>query len=243
MKSTLMLKKFIITPISGTMNMKELRTFFGGKAAYVENVITINADTINFSCVSSGSNIGYQYFDKDTIPDEWELEYSENLTDLKANNQSISLLNQTTNNLQNNTRWQIKINAKSILQDYLFFKFKESRLFKSINYTDVYSGNINNATYEYIKNNIIGRYKFDSMKFYVKYKDIKIDQSIKKNIILQYNPEFDVDVYSDEYLVTDFSLVNLDIYNFQTLTVQYNQSKSSSLYAFDYYFDIVFSKV
>ena len=47
MKSNLMLKKFSRNSVAGTMNQKEIRTFFGGKMLYSEDVIKINNDSIN----------------------------------------------------------------------------------------------------------------------------------------------------------------------------------------------------
>ena len=129
------------------------------------------------------------------------------------------------------------------MNDYLYFRLKESRAFKTINYNEVYTGNINNAIYEYIKNNVIGRYKYENMEFYVKYYDIITDQSIKKNILVQYNPVFTLDVFAVENQVTDFSIVDLDIYNFDTIVVQYNQNKPSTKFSFNYYFNLTFSKV
>ena len=62
-----MLKKFNTNTVPGTMNQKELRTFFGGKMIYSEDTIYINDDTINFSNVVGDYNNGYQYFDIKTI--------------------------------------------------------------------------------------------------------------------------------------------------------------------------------
>ena len=241
MKSNLMLKKFSTNAIPGTMNQRELRTFFGGKIIYSENSIYINDDTINYSQVYSNYNNGYQYYDINSIPPDWETPFFENLTDLKANNQSLSLFNQTAIDLNNNTNWQITINGSSILKDYLFFKIKEQRVFKVINVNDLYSKDINNAIYEYITYNIFGRYKLDKINFYVSYYDIS-SQNIFSNILLQYNPTFNVSVYKPENL-TNMTVVNYNAYNFDTITIQYNQSKPSNQYSFDYYFDLNFVKI
>lgn len=235
-----MLKKFSTNSVPGTMNQKELKTFFGGKMIYSENIININDDSVNFSHVVNDYNNGYQYFDNTTIPDDWETYFSENLTDLKANYQTISLLSQTTDNMANNTRWQIKINAASILTDYLYFKIKQQRVFKMINANELYSNNINNSVYDYIKNNIFSRYRMVDVKFYIKYYDLK-EQSLKKNIMLQFSPTFNVDVYSEENFC---KLGNsYDPYKFDSVILQYNQTKPSNQYGFDYYFDLVFSKI
>jgi hypothetical protein len=242
MKSNLMLKKFITNTVPGTMNQKELKTFFGGKVLYSEDYIYINDDTINYSEAVSSYNNGYQYFDVNTIQEDWESEFAENLTDLKANNQSILLLNQTNENLSNNTRWQITINGTSILRDYLFARLKERRVFKMINAIDVYSNDINTAVYDYIDKNLIGRYRLLRVDFYVSYYDIKQQQSIYNKILLQYDPTFDVSVYSKTNL-TNANIVGYDPYKFNSIVIQYNQSKSSSQYSFNYYFDLVFTSV
>ena len=236
-----MLKKFDTNSVPGTMNQQELRTFFGGKIIYSEDSIVINDDSINFSQITGDFNYGYQYFDYNTIPSSWETQFYENLTDLKSNNQTISLFSQTETDLNNNTRWKITINGSSILKDYLFFKIKEQRVFKTINSNEVLSNNINNAIYEYITYNIFGRYRLDKINFYVSYYDIK-NQSVYSNVLLQYNPKFNPDVYNSSNL-TKMTVVGYDPYNFDTINIQYNQSKPSNQYSFDYYFDLNFTKI
>lgn len=239
MKSNLMLKKFSTNPVPGTMNQKELKTFFGGKVLYTESKIYINDDSINFSQVISPYNNGYQYFDAETIPDDWETKFSENLSDLKMNNHSISKLSQTTANLTNNTRWQISINGTSILRDYLFFRIKEQRAFRMINAIETYSNNINNSIYDYINFNLLVRYRLEQINFYVSYYDIK-QQTIQNTILLQYNPKFDVSVY-DKSNLTNIGIVNFDPWRFDQVVVYYYQSKPSNQYGFNYYFDLIFS--
>ena len=241
MKSNLILKKFSVNSVPGTMNQNELRTFFGGKIIYSEDTIYINGDAIKFSQVVGDYNDGYQYFDYNTMPENWETKFYENLTDLKSNNQTISLFNQNAINMNNNTRWQIIINGSSILKDYLFFKIKEQRVFKAINCNEVYSNNINSAIYEYIAYNIFKRYRLDKINFYVGYYDIK-KQSIYSNILLQYNPQFSIDVYKPENL-SNMTVVGYNPYNFDKITIQYNQSKPSNQYSFNYYFDLIFTKI
>jgi len=241
MKSNLMLKKFSTNTVPGTMNQKELRTFFGGKVMYLEDIISITDDTINFSCVINDYNNGYQYFDVTTIPDDWETYFSENLTDLKSNNQTISLMSQNSDIMLNNTKWQIVINGSSILRDYLYFRLKEQRVFKMINANELYSNDITNAIYDYINKNIFSRYRLEKVTFYVKYYNMQ-QQNIYSNIKLQYNPKFNVDVYDSNNLI-NANIIGFDPYKFDSIILQYNQTKSSSQYSFDYYFDLTFSKI
>jgi hypothetical protein len=240
MKSNLILKKFSTNSVPGTMNQKELRTFFGGKIIYSEDNIYINDDSVNFSQVINDNNNGYQYYDISTAKN-WETNFYENLTDLKNNNQEISLYSQNSTSLNDNTKWKIIIDGSTILKDYLFFKIKEQRVFKNINSDEVYSNNINNAIYEYITYNIFNRYRLNKIDFYVSYYDIK-KQSIQDNIYLQYNPNFNVNVYKPENL-SNMSVVGYDPYKFDNIVIQYSQSKPSNQYCFDYYFDLNFTKI
>jgi len=238
MKSNLMLRKFSRTAVPGTMNQEELRTFFGGKIIYSENIINVNDDTINFSQVINNLNFGYQYFEQNL---EFEFEFFENLTDLKLNNQKIALFNQTSTNYDNNTRWQINVNGSTILKDYLFFKLKQERVFKIIKPDELYANHINNAIYEYITYNIFSRYRLDRIDFYVEYYDIN-KQTVYDNILLQYNPMFDVNVYKKENL-SNMTVSNYDPYKFDSINILYNQSKPSTKYSFNYYFDLIFTKI
>lgn len=243
MKSNLILKQFDTESIAGTMNIYDLRTFFGGKIAYTEDNIRINSDAVEYSYMSSGKENGYQYFDKDNAPEYLETEYIENLTDLKDNYHSISLLNQTSVNLNSNTRWKIEINSRRILQDYLFFKFRESRAFQSIEYLDLKNKSINDSIYKYIEYNILDNYKFESIDLYISYSNIPKIQSIKTNILLQFEPIFTEDVYDEENKVFNFNIVNLDKFKFSNIVINYFQTKSSNIYKFDYYFDLNFVKI
>jgi len=243
MKSNLILKKFDTNNVPGTLNIYDLRTFFGGKIAFTEETININSDSVEFSYVDNGKETGYQYYDKDNVPEDWETEYIENLTDLKDNNHSISLLNQSSVNLNSNTRWKIQINARNVLRDYLFFKFRESRVFQAIKYNEVYNNGLNSTIYSYIDNNIMNSYKFDSIDFYVQYSNIPQSQSIKKNLLLKFEPNFTEDVYNSNNIISNFNVVNLDQFKFDDIVINYFQTKPSDMYKFDYYFDLNFIKI
>ena len=243
MKSNLILKQFDTDEVPGTMNVSDLRTFFGGKIAYIEDTIHINNDAVEFSYVNSGKETGYQYYDKENTPNEWEVVYVENLSDLKNNNHTISLLNQNSFNLNVNTRWRLEVNAREILRDYLFFKFKENRAFQAINFDELYNKSINDSIYNYINWNIINNYKFDGIDLYVLYSDISKSQSTKKKILLQFEPLFDEDVYKEENKITNFNIIDLDVYTFNKITINYFQTKPSNKYKFDYYFDLKFVKI
>ena len=235
MKSNLILKKFKTNSIPGTMNQKEIKTFFGSKMLYIEDIVKINNDSIKFS----QTNNGFQYYDKSIT--NLEIDYSENISDLKNNNHTISLINQNDLTLTDNTNWKININGVNILKDYLFFKIKQQRVFKNIYVSDVLHDNINNSIYEYITLNVLNRYKLDKIEFYVQYYDIN-KQTVFSDILLQYNPKFNVNVYKKENLI-NMTIVGYDPHKFNDIIIQYNQSKPSTQFSFNYYFDLIFNKI
>jgi hypothetical protein len=241
MKGNLILKKFSVNSVPGTMNQNELRTFFGGKVLYSENKIYINDGSIPFSQVTTDYNYGYQYYDFDTMPEIWETSFFENLSDLKLNQHTISLFSQTSTNISDNTRWKISVNGTNILKEYLFFKIKEQRIFKAINAKDVYSNNINKAIYEYISYNLLKRYRLEQVAFFVKYYDIK-NQNLYNDIILQNDPKFNPSINENENL-TNITVIGYDPYKFDNIIIQYNQSKPLNQYRFDYYFNLIFTKI
>lgn len=243
MKSTLILKSFDTDGVPGTMNLKEIRTFFGGKMLSMENEININSDAINFSYVFASKNTGYQYIDKENIPDDWEQEYIQNLSDLKSENISITLLNQPLADLNNNTKWRLEIKANNILRDYLFFKLRESRVFQGIKYSDFYNKSINDSVYSYIDSNLMDKYKFGGFDLYVRYFNIPEQSSTRTQILLQFQPNFSETVYVPENKVSNYSFISLDEYKFQKIVIHYQQTKPSTSYKFDYYYDLKFIKV
>lgn len=241
MKSNLILKKFDTNNVIGTMNINNLKTFFGGKVPFLEESIDINNDSIEFSQVDSGKQKGYQYYDYDNIDEELETIYIENLVDLKDNNHTVTLL--TPKIKTTNTVWEFKINARKILKDYLFFKFKENRIFNSINYNELYNGSINDSIYNYINNDILNNYKFDSFDLYLVYNNISTKQSTRNRIYLSFEPYYNPDIYDTNNKVSNYNIIKLNEYYFDEIIFRYYQTKNPYEYIFDYYFNIRFIKI
>jgi hypothetical protein len=241
MKSDLMLKKFTGTYVSGTASEKEFRHVFGSKMVEVEDIITIDDTSIQYSdVVTDDNNNGFQDYQYNSSE---QIQIS-NLYTLKENYSSISLQSQSDLDKINNTKWILKINAKKILQDYLFYKLKESRTFRCIYYEDLYGYNVNTFIRKYIDENILNRYQFDSTKLYIKYINLLTESDIYSNIKLKYNPIFSRSANSSEYIIKNANIGEIDnIIYLDNLEVYYNQTKKSTEYKFDYYFDIVYKKI
>jgi len=255
MKDDLILKKYNTTPINGTYNLLEEKTFFGSKMMEVEDEISINNKTIQYyqyyidtiiytgtTYLDNAKNNGFQnYIFNKSI----ETLFVQDLVQLKLDNHSIIKYQQNDIDLKNNTRWQITINIKNILQQYLFYKIKESRTFKGLKYTNFLNQNINQSILDYINLNVVDRYKFDTIDFYVQYYKINQDSTIYNfNSLLQYEPIFDSSVELPENIITNTNVQQGDAVNqLSNINLIYAQIKPSTEWKFDYYFNIHYKKI
>lgn len=255
MKDTLMLKKFNSENINGTFNLYEERSFFGSKMMEVEDEININNTSIQYyqyyldtsnhtgkTYMDLSRNNGFQYY---ILNKNLETFFINDLVQLKLDYHTISKFQQSDIDLKNNTRWEIKINIYDILKNYIFYNIKNARTFKGLKYTNFLNQNINNSIKEYIDNNILNRYKFESVDLYVLYNKINLSSSIYSfRTLLQYNPVFDSSVELPENKVTNASIQQEnDIDQLADVILIYNQIKPSTEWAFSYYFNIVYKKI
>lgn len=238
MKSDLIITRFKTETVIGTKESSDTKTFFGSKMVDIEDVILIDNSNIQYSEIYTTGNTennGYQYYDD---IDYKESIYLIDLSDVKYNNHTMSLVSQSSIDLKSNTQWKLNINWKNILNDYIFYQLKNRRTFKCIKYTDVLSENINLYINNYVSDNLLNRYQFSQLNFYVKYFDLENgDEFTDPN--LSFNPIFTADVRNSENLIANVNTTVLD----STLTVNYKQTQSSENKKFNYYFDLIFTKV
>lgn len=241
MKSNLILKQFDKIPVAGTNSVVELRNYFGSKMMEIEDTINIDDKTIQYTeLVTNDNNNGYQDFTNTGNESVRVI----NSSDLKYANSTITLQPQTTIDLENNTKWLIKINCKKILQEYLFTKLKESRVFKCISYEDLLGYDVNTFIRKYIDANVLSRYQFSKIDLYIFYVNVANDGNIFDSVKLKYNPIFDKNISVSENLVSNVNIQQIsNIIYLDELKVIYNQIKKSSDYKFDYYFNIQFTKI
>lgn len=250
MKEDLILKRFKKELVNGTFNLLEEETFFGSKIMELEDEIIIddksvqyfqyffNADVGDTTGQTLAKNNGYQYSQLNKLVETFNLL---DVVDLKYNNHTISKATQTTRDEKYNTKWVIDVNIRNILKEYIFAKIKERRTFKSISYDKFLSRDINNSIYEYIELNLLDRYSFNYIDFYVRYVDIKHNIIWSDLKLKQFDPQFRSDIGLPEYVDHN---VNVEIANFidpiANLKINYFQTKP---YKFDYYFNIYFKKI
>ena len=238
MKSDLIITRFKTIPIIGTKETNDTKTFFGSKMVDIEDTITIDNSEIQYSEIFTTGNTqsnGYQYYQD---IDNLESIYLVNLTDIKYDNHTINLVSQAAIDLKNNTQWSLYINWKDILKEYIFYKLKNRRTFKCIKYTDVLSENINLFINKYITNNLLNRYKFSQLNFYVEYIDLQTGDE-HSNPHLLFDPIFSVDIKKEANLIKNVNATTLD----DLLLVNYKQTQSSESKKFNYYFDLIFTKI
>lgn len=248
MKDDLILKNFVTTKQVGTKGLKELSAFFGGKMIDVEDMITVDTTSIQYNEVYSitgdTTSNGYQYYDFDAMGINYESIKLISLSDVKYQNHNVMLLQQTNDNMLNNTRWQFDISIKKILQTYLFLKIKERRTFKCVKSSDLVNKDINQSIYDYITLNVLDRFGLDHIDFYVKYFNILETNTLYTPVNLQYNPVFDLTIVSQENIVSNLNIITNNYLNtLNDISITYNQTKASSSHKFDYYFNIYYKKI
>jgi hypothetical protein len=253
MKDDLMLKKFKKENVNGTFNLKDLTTFFNSKLIDIEDNILINDFGVQyFQLFETSENIeiinnlenknnGYQYYNLDT---NIETLFILDLVDLKYNNHSIIKTQQEEIDEINNTRWQININIKNILKEYLFAKIKEMRCFKVFSYENFQNNNINESIYKYIEYNLLDRYKFVKIDLFIKYININENTVYSNMTLKQYDPMYNSSIETNENKIKNISLVTNNFIDYLSdITINYYQTKPSSDYKFDYYFNVYYEKI
>lgn len=83
--------------------------------------------------------------------------------------------------------------------------------------------------------NVLGRYKFDRVEVYLKYRDLR-DQ-----LILRFDNTWNVDIG-----ISDNKVPRVETeteFDYSSMRVFFNQEKTSSLYNFEYYYKLFWTKI
>jgi hypothetical protein len=215
--------------VYGTLNMVEESTFFGAKMLEIEDTISIdnqdiiyyqklNGEQLDFSIESSLSSIVYSS--------------STN----KLNNHTLELdTTQPKYQLDNNTRWILTIDLKTIITDYLYATLKRYRTFEGVKNEMTMFNDVNVGVRNYIQSNVLNRYKFKSIDLYVRYQDLR-NQSL-----LRYKNNWDNNIINPTYKLTKFQTETE--FDESSIRITFNQEKPSTTYSMDYYFNILFEKI
>lgn len=229
MRRTYISPEFQTNNVYGTYNMVEESNFFGSKMLEIEDSILIGNQNIIYYQKINGEQLD---FDTETTIESTIYSSSDD----KLSNHKLTIdETQTKYSLDNNTRWIIDINLKSILTNYLYAELKRYRTFEGIKSDMTIYNDINVAIKKYIDFNVLNRYKLSTIDLYVNYTDLRNQN------VLRYKNVWDQNTFKPEYKLSKIQTVS--DYNQNTLRVLFNQEKPSSTYKFNYFFNLTFVKI
>ena len=231
MRRTYISPEFEYRRVFGTLNMKEESTFLSSKMLEIEDSLELNNQSI----------IYYQNKENEQIDLDIENLLSPNVYSSgedKNLNKILSIDETQSENQKNNlTRYILKIDLKTILNNYLFATLKQYRTFEGVKNTMCYNRDVNFSIKEYIVRNIIDRYKFDKIELYIRYIDIR-EQNVRRYLNTWYSNS---DIIVEENLNKKIQ-TNIE-YDQSSLSVLFNQDKNSQQYSFEYYFKLFWVKI
>jgi hypothetical protein len=137
--------------------------------------------------------------------------------------------------LNNFTNWILEIDLKNILLDYIFSQIKKMRTFEGIKNNMVIYKDVNTSLKNYIILNTLDRYKLTKVDIYVSYNDLR------DNMVLKHQVKFDESIYNPLNKLIKFQTETE--WDNSSIKVIFNQEKISSLYNFNYYFNLFFEKI
>ena len=209
--------------------MLEESTFFGAKMLEIEDSININnLDIIYYQTLNNEQlDISIESSLKSYV-------YSSSLD--KQNNHTLVIdPSQPKYQLDNNTKWLLTIDLKSIISNYLFATLKKYRTFEGVkNNMNIYN-NTDTAIRSYINFNILNRYRYKGIELYISYQDLRNQN------ILKYNNTWTINSINVNNLLTKIQTETE--FDESSIRISFNQEKPSSTYKFNYYFNIIFEKI
>jgi hypothetical protein len=229
MRRTYISSEYTNTKTYGTLNMVEESNYFGSKMLEIEDSIYIENQNIIYYQQSNGEqmNLSAEITVNSSI-------YSAS-SDKKTNHSLIIDDSQSDYQRDNNTKWIVNIGLKDILSNILFANLKRYRTFEGLKTSLTRTNDVNSAINEYISQNVLNRYKFKKIDFYIQYKDLRSQNVLRfKNT---WNPNIGIDSNRFQKIQTETA------FDGSNLKVFFNQEQSSNQYTFDYYFNILFEKI
>lgn len=213
----------------GSMSMLEQTSFFGSKMMDIMDSLSITNENIIYYQGQGTNEQLNLLIEKNTTPIVY------NTINDKKENHTIRLDQaQSSAQSDSNARWIIEINAKSILNNYLFATLKKYRTFEGVRNNMTIYNSIDVGIKDYISKNILNRYSYKSVDLFVSY------QPFSQDGILKHRNQF-VEI-TDTSLITNKvqSILNS---NGEMITINFNQEKPASEYNFNYYFNLYFEKI
>ena len=214
--------------IYGTFNMYEESNFFSSKMLEIEDLINISNEDIIYYQKLTGEQL-------DIIVESAQTSFLFSSSTSKLQNHTLTLdPSQPAYQKNNNTRWILEVNLSTIFYDYIFATLKKYITFEGIKKEMTIESDVNAAIRKYMENNILNRYKFQSINLLIEYKDLR-DQNILryKNVWKPTLTEANIFTKKQTETASDDSKIK----------VIFNQERSSEEYCFNYFFNLLYKKI
>lgn len=213
----------------GTFNMIEEGNYFGSKMLEVEDSIYLESQNLIYYQKSNGEQLDL------SVESSLESYVYSAQTNKQTNHTLILDDAQSTFQKDNNTSWILEIDLKTILSDFLFSTLKRYRTFEGLKTNMTRNGDINSAVKEYIRQNVMNRYKFKRLDLYIQFKDLRNQN------VLRYKNTWNPNVAKVENKFTKFQS---DLaFDDSKIKVRFNQEKNSKDFTYEYFFNILFEKI
>jgi hypothetical protein len=228
MRRTYISPEYYNNNVYGTFNMVEESNFFGAKMLEVEDKISIEKQDIIYYQKLNGEQI-------DLLIESSLTSYVYSSSDDKLSNHTLIIdESQSKYQLEKDTKWVMDININEILSNYLFATLKRYRTFEGVKNDMNKYNDVDIAIRNYIKYNVLDRYKYKSIDLFINYKDMR-EQSL-----LRYKNDWNINTPVSTKLTKIQTETSFDD---SSIKLTFNQEKPSSEYNFDYYFNILFEKI
>ena len=216
-------------PIPGSFNMIEKRSFMGSKMMDIEDKIYIDNRDIVY----------YQQLNGEQIDLNQELSLSSYIystTQDKNINHKLDIdPTQSDLDKNNKTKWVVEINLRKCLRNYIYAQIKNNRPFEGITNSDTIYKSVNESIYKYIDDNIIDRYEFSDIEFFVNYISLNNDNNTKR-----FKTNYNSSIESKENRFKSIRTIFSNDKSF--VRILFTQQQDSKVSTFDYYFNILFNK-
>lgn len=226
MRRTYISPEYLNNEVYGTFNMIEESNFFGAKMLDIEDSISVGKQDIIWYQKLNNEQLDY------SIESSLQSYVYSPSDEKKANHTLLIDETQSKYQLDEDTRWIMDINLSEILTNYLYANLKKYRTFEGVKNEMTKENDVNVAIKNYIKYNVVDRYKYKSIEFFIEYKDLR-GQSL-----LRYDNDWEPNT------ITKFNKLQTETaFDNSRIKVTFNQEKPSSDYSFNYYFNILFDKI
>ena len=230
MRRTYISPEFEYKKVHGSLSMLEQSTFFGSKMLDIDDKIEILNENIVYFQLSNGEQLNLE--SEKNLP---QIVY-DTVIDKKTNHSLKIDESQTEEDKLRNTRWILDIEVRNILRNYIFASMKKYRTFEGLLNNMTINNNVNAALFDYIDKNVMNRYKFSKVEFFIKSLDLLTVGGLKYNN--QYDSTMELNpgtLFNKFQTVTDAN--DLDI------SLTFYQPDFASRYAFSYYYNLYFEKL